>query len=130
MKKTNFYFWSFRPDVNSHKLLLSVKIAAFLLFCGLALPANSLASATSSSDDQQQIRVTGTITDASTGEVMTGVNIQVKGTTIGAISDVKGKYSLTSALDQNAILSFSFIGYTSQEITVAGKTVMNVALVG
>jgi len=81
-----------------------------------------------SKDDPQQVTVKGTVTDASTGQTMTGVNIQVKGTTIGNISDVNGEYSIPSAVDQNAILVFSFIGYISQEIPVAGKTVINVAL--
>ncbi|MFA5818272.1 MAG: SusC/RagA family TonB-linked outer membrane protein [Bacteroidales bacterium] len=79
---------------------------------------------------QQQLKITGTVTDALTGEAMAGVNIQVKGTTIGIISDVNGKYSIPSAVDQNAILIFSFIGYVAQEITVAGNKVIDVKLSG
>lgn len=75
----------------------------------------------------QQITVSGTITDGTTGEPMPGVNIQVKGTTIGAIADINGKFSIPSA-DLNATLIFSFVGYITQEIPVAGKTVVNVAL--
>src|ERR1035437_2881780 len=71
--------------------------------------------AIASATDPQQKNISGTVTDASTGEVLAGVNILVKGTTIGAISDVNGKYSITSALDQNATLVFSFIGYVKQE---------------
>ncbi|MFA5818520.1 MAG: SusC/RagA family TonB-linked outer membrane protein [Bacteroidales bacterium] len=78
----------------------------------------------------QQVKISGTVTDASTREAMAGVNIQVKGTTIGTISDVNGKYSIPSAVDQNAILIFSFIGYVAQEITVAGKIVIDVKLSG
>lgn len=77
---------------------------------------------------QQQISITGAVTDASTDEALPGVNIQIKGTNIGAISDINGKYSLTSVLDKNAILVFSFIGYVRQEVVVAGKTVINIAL--
>ncbi|NMB51462.1 MAG: hypothetical protein GX999_03960, partial [Bacteroidales bacterium] len=43
----------------------------------------------------QQQSVTGTITDVTTGERMAGVNIQVKGTTLGAISDVNGRFSIS-----------------------------------
>lgn len=113
-----------------------MKIVVIALFCGLALPAYSLTAENSSGydlpgsvADQQQKSVSGTITDASTGQAMPGVNIQVKGTSIGAISDGNGKYTL-SATDPNAILIFSFIGYVSQEIPLAGKNVIDVVLNG
>ncbi len=76
----------------------------------------------------QQVKISGTVTDASTGEALPGVNVVVRGTTVGAMTDVNGKYSIPSAVDQNAILVFSFIGYVAQEITVAGKTVIDVIL--
>ena len=57
---------------------------------------------------QQQV-VTGRITDASTGELMPGVNIQVKGTTLGTLSDLDGRYTI-AVPDPNATLIFSFIG--------------------
>ena len=98
MKKTRNYIWLLKPNVNFQKLLLTMKIVTILLFCGLALPAYSLAAEKPSGSntpgtvaDQQQIKVSGTITDASTNQGLPGVNIQVKGTTIGAISDVKRK---------------------------------------
>jgi TonB-linked SusC/RagA family outer membrane protein len=58
---------------------------------------------------------------------MPGVNIQVKGTTVGAISDQNGNFSL-NAPNGNATLVFSFIGYVSQEVALAGKTTVNVAM--
>jgi TonB-linked SusC/RagA family outer membrane protein len=76
---------------------------------------------------QQQI-VTGTVTDSQTGEAMPGVNIQVMGTTIGAITDAAGRYSI-SVTDRNATLVFSFVGYINQEIPLAGRSSLNVALV-
>jgi TonB-dependent SusC/RagA subfamily outer membrane receptor len=93
----------------------------------LTLPAFSLTPGTPSADDQQQIKVSGTITDASTKEAMVGVNIQIKGTTLGAISDVNGKYTL-NITDPNATLVFSFIGYVNQEIQLGGRTSVDVAL--
>ena len=59
---------------------------------------------------------------------MPGVNIQVKGTTMGTISDLTGTYSL-SVLDRDATLIFSFIGYQTQEIPLNRRTTLNVALV-
>ena len=98
-----------------------------LLFCGLVLPANSLTAGNPSGADQQQISVSGTISDAETGTAMPGVNILVKGTSIGAISDGDGKFTLSTA-ERNATLVFSFIGYITQEIPLAGKVIINVAL--
>ena len=96
----------------------------------IILAPEYLTKETDAATIMQQKVVSGTVTDASNGEGMAGVNIQVKGTTIGTISDVKGKYSIPSAVDQNAILVFSFIGYVKQEVAVAGKTVIDVALAG
>jgi TonB-linked SusC/RagA family outer membrane protein len=75
----------------------------------------------------QQQSVTGTITDATTGEGMVGVNIQVKGTTLGAISDINGRYSLP-AVPADATLVFSFVGYNQQEIAIKGRSVIDVSL--
>lgn len=74
-----------------------------------------------------QASVTGTITDASTGEDLAGVSILLKGTTIGAISDAGGKFSINIS-DPNGILVFSFIGYKTQEIPIGGKTKIDVSL--
>jgi TonB-linked SusC/RagA family outer membrane protein len=101
----------------------------------LALPAYSLNTEKPSGNnlpghvaDQQQIKVTGTITDASTGEIMPGVNITVKGTTTGAMADVSGKYTITTT-DPNAALLFSFVGYVTQEIPLNGRTVIDVTMI-
>ena len=74
----------------------------------------------------QQITVTGTISDEN-GNPLPGVNIQVEGTTIGINSDINGKYSISL---QNAygVLIFSFIGYNTQKVPIAGKMEINVKL--
>jgi TonB-linked SusC/RagA family outer membrane protein len=74
-----------------------------------------------------QLAVTGKITDASTGEPMAGVNILLEGTTIGAISNANGEYSLASVPPNGKIL-VSFIGYVTQSISVSGRTVVNVQM--
>ncbi len=75
----------------------------------------------------QQLMVTGKITDHQTGLAMPGVNIIVKGTSIGAISDPNGNFSIT-APSANSVLTFSFIGYVNQEIELNGRNSINVAL--
>ncbi|WP_411029978.1 SusC/RagA family TonB-linked outer membrane protein [Spongiimicrobium sp. 3-5] len=72
-----------------------------------------------------QSTVTGTITDAS-GAPLPGVNILVKGTTNGTQTDFDGNYSIVAA--ENAVLVFSYIGFSTQEIPVNGQSVINAAL--
>jgi len=78
------------------------------------------------SAQQQSIPITGTVTDKN-GEAMPGVNVTVKGTTIGIATDVNGKYSLNIP-NKNAVLVFTFLGYASQEISVGNRTVINVVM--
>lgn len=73
--------------------------------------------------------ISGTVRDGETGQVMPGVNIQVKGTTIGAITDINGQYTLPSITDRNVTLVFSFIGYSTQEVPADGRMVVDVNLV-
>ncbi|MEJ7644949.1 MAG: SusC/RagA family TonB-linked outer membrane protein [Chryseolinea sp.] len=75
---------------------------------------------------QAEITVSGKVTD-NTGEVLPGVNILVKGTANGTTTDTNGDYSL-SVPDGTGTLVFSFIGYTSQEVSVDNRTSINVTL--
>lgn len=76
--------------------------------------------------EMQQATITGKVTDSSTGEPLPGVNIVIKGTTTGTNSNTDGNYLLIA--DRNAILVFSFIGYSSQEVVVGGRSSVDVAL--
>lgn len=75
---------------------------------------------------QAQIKITGTVTDEAK-ETVIGANVTVKGTTIGTITDVNGKYTI-EVPNQKAVLSFSFIGYTTREIPVGKNTVIDVVM--
>ena len=55
------------------------------------------------------------------------MNVLIKGTTNGTVTDIDGNYTL-AVPDNNAILVFSFIGYTSQEVTVGTQSTVNVRL--
>ncbi|MDR1102717.1 MAG: TonB-dependent receptor [Tannerella sp.] len=74
----------------------------------------------------QGISVKGRVTD-DTGEPLVGVSIQVKGTTAGNITDINGDYTLSN-LAADAVLVFSYVGYTPQEAPVAGKTTLDIIL--
>jgi hypothetical protein len=76
----------------------------------------------------QQHNVVGTVTDAATGEAMPGVNILIKGTLVGALSDINGRYTLSVSNPSTAVLVFSFVGYKSIEIPLSNRTTLDVSL--
>ncbi|MEP6844805.1 MAG: TonB-dependent receptor [Panacibacter sp.] len=69
--------------------------------------------------------ITGTVTGENNAP-LSGVSVQVKGTNKGTTTNVQGVFSINA--DANDVLVFSYIGYDAQEIAVAGKTEINVAL--
>jgi len=74
----------------------------------------------------QERTITGVITDES-GGTLPGVNVIIKGTTTGTVSDLDGKFSI-KVPGNEATLSLSFVGYTGQEIQVGNQTIINVTL--
>ena len=80
-----------------------------------------------SKESLQEKPVTGTVTDAATGEPLPGVTVQLKGTTTGVITGLDGSFSL-KVPEAKGTLVFSFIGYTSQEIPIEGKLSISVML--
>ncbi|NMC38750.1 MAG: SusC/RagA family TonB-linked outer membrane protein [Bacteroidales bacterium] len=74
----------------------------------------------------QQLTISGKVTDLK-GEPLTGVNVIIKGTTIGTTTNIEGRYALT-APDRNGILVFTFIGYDTQEVPVSGRSTVDVQL--
>jgi iron complex outermembrane receptor protein len=74
----------------------------------------------------QQVRVSGTVSDAADGQTLPGVNVVVRGTLTGTITGINGEYSLMA--NPGDVLVFTFIGYLPQEVTVADQTVINVAM--
>ncbi|MBM1105119.1 SusC/RagA family TonB-linked outer membrane protein [Aurantibacter crassamenti] len=71
--------------------------------------------------------VTGSVTAAADGMPLPGVTILIKGTTNGTSADFDGNYKI-DVPDENSILVFSYLGFETQEISVAGKTTINVLL--
>lgn len=72
--------------------------------------------------------VTGRVTSAEDNAPLPGVSVLIKGTAIGTTTDADGNYSISAGNDQNVVLSFSFIGFVTQEIPLQGRTVVDVAL--
>jgi Ca-activated chloride channel family protein len=97
------------------KYLSTIKSLLFLFIISLSVAHAQLKT------------ITGKVTDADSGEKLPGVNVLLKGTSIGTVTDLDGRYSLS--FDQpNAILVFTFIGMQKKEVPAGSKTIVDVAL--
>ena len=100
--------------MRKSKQLLTKRLA-FILFTML-MSLNVLA---------QDIKVQGIVKDE-TGEAVIGASVMQKGTTNGAVTDIDGNFSLT--VPSKATLLVSYIGFTTQEIAVDGRTQLEITL--
>ncbi|MBE0650827.1 MAG: SusC/RagA family TonB-linked outer membrane protein [Bacteroidales bacterium] len=91
-------------------------LLAFLFFAGL-----NFAYA-------QTRTINGTVTSADNGQPLPGVTVQVKGTTLGTITDLNGKYSINVDLKQGNTLVYSFVGMGTQEIVIGKSSTINVVM--
>lgn len=104
----------YRKKTQWGRYLLSLMLSLLLVSNGLATPF------------VQDVRVTGRVTSASDGQGIPGVNVVVKGTQTGTITDVDGRYSVSAPA--SAVLVFSSIGFEIQEITIGGRSVIDVTM--
>lgn len=74
-----------------------------------------------------QVTVQGKVTAQVSGETLPGVNVLLKGSTIGTVTDLEGQYNLDVA-DEEGILVFSFIGFSLQEQPINGRTLIDVEM--
>lgn len=74
----------------------------------------------------QDVTVSGRVTSSDDGSALPGVSIQIKGTTRGANTDADGNFRINAS--PNSRLVFSFVGYTSQEVTVGNQTNFTIRL--
>lgn len=93
------------------------KLLMLILFC-LSISIH-LATA-------QQMQVSGVVTDENQLG-LPGANIVIKGTTVGTVTDIDGKFSI-QVPSPNSILVISYLGYLSQEVTVGGKSDFQIQL--
>jgi TonB-linked SusC/RagA family outer membrane protein len=93
------------------------KILLFAIFLGAA----NLAIA-------QSRAVSGTVTASEDGSPLPGVNVVLKGTSVGTVTDSDGKFALTLPNGEDGPLVFSFIGLQTQEVSTAGKSQIDVKL--
>ena len=75
----------------------------------------------------QTTRVEGQVTSLESGEAIPGVNVLLKGTTVGTVTNIEGNYSL-NITGENPVLQFSSIGFVTEEELVNGRTTINLTL--
>ena len=75
----------------------------------------------------QSRTITGTVSNADDGSALPGVSVVVKGTSLGTVTQVNGSYSINVPADAETLI-FSFIGMRSREISIAGRTNIDVLL--
>ena len=74
----------------------------------------------------QTVQVSGTVTSADDGQPLPGVSVVVKGTILGTVTNVDGKYSFS--VPASSTLQFSFVGMAMQEIEVGSRQIIDVAM--
>lgn len=103
---------------NCRKSWRGILQFAFIAFFMLSLNLGSLA---------QTLKISGKVTDASTGESVVGVSVYVKGTQNGAITDISGLYTL-GGVSKGQVLVLSYIGMKTTEVTIDNRTTYDIAL--
>jgi TonB-linked SusC/RagA family outer membrane protein len=108
----NLNFYKLWPGRRHWFILLTVTLLVSHVFAG-----------TLSAD----VTVTGKVTSADDGSPLPGVNVYLKGTQTGTITDGEGNYTLAVS-DENGTLVFSYIGFTTQEVLIGGRTSIDINL--
>ena len=116
--------------VSIRRPLLFVGVGLLLLFCGTGMPDASASTAKEqisavSQSRQDGFTLQGNVKDIN-GEPLIGVNVKIKGTDSGAITDIDGKFSLK--VNTGDILELSYLGFATQEIKVTGNALLDVVM--
>ena len=126
-KKLSLFFISFMSDRPCRLIRLPILVG---LMVAISLSSYGALSFDEGNDPSalmlQEIVVSGVVTDES-NLALPGVNVLVKGTLKGVITNVKGEFNITVPKAE-AVLVFSFIGYATQEIVIGNQTTIKVTL--
>lgn len=104
--------------INSAKVLKRTLILILLVINALISTSTDLTA--------QQINVSGRVTGMD-GDPIIGATVLVKGTTVGVITDINGRYQLSN-ISSDATLVFSFVGMSTIEVVVGGRTIVDVVM--
>ena len=111
---------------RSRSTKVGLVMGLILVFMAVSLVQVNAANALSVAKTQQS-QIKGKVVSTTDGLGMPGVNVTVKGTTIGVTTDAEGNYTISAPAD--AVLIFSFVGYEKQEVAVAGRKEIAISLV-
>jgi TonB-linked SusC/RagA family outer membrane protein len=128
-----------KPKIIQHKLKFLSKPTLLALILGYGVvgdmyAANSnmytnISSSVAGLENlQQNIKITGKVVSAEDKMGLPGVNVAVKGSTQGTMTDIDGNFTI-NVPSNNSVLVFSYLGFQNQEISVAGKSTLNVVMV-
>lgn len=107
--------------------MLSLAVHAEGISPATAAPEANAVEMNAPNEMQQAKIVQGTVLEEGTNEPLIGVNVVVKGTTIGTTTDIEGKYSI-KVPSENSVLVFSFIGQKTEERPVKGMSTVNIVM--
>lgn len=93
---------------------MKYNLLLIVLFCLVTVTVNA-----------QEIRVSGKVSEDG-GEGLPGVNVLIKGTSQGTVTDIEGNYTI--GVDAGAILIFSFVGYITEEVSVGSRSNINLSM--
>lgn len=94
--------------------------------CKVPVLALLLAICTCYTAFAQNKQITGKVTSADDGSSLPGVSVRLKGTNLGSVTDVNGVFKISAA--NGSVITFSYIGYDSKDVTVGAATTYNVSL--
>jgi TonB-linked SusC/RagA family outer membrane protein len=122
--KKNYYFLTKEFTTMKSWFLKTHRILNLVLFCSIMVSFVRPANAYLNADRAISGKITG-----QHNEPLAGVNISLKGTSIGTTSDAVGNYKITIPEKQlKGTLLYSFVGYTSKEVVIGNQTSINVSL--
>lgn len=107
-----------RKRSQEFRVSFQLKPIAVLLMLSMILTSSTLFS--------QERRITGRVVAGDNNIPLAGVSVQVRGTSIGTTTDVNGAYSINAS--NGATLTFGYVGYVQQEVTVGESNSINVTL--
>ncbi len=134
MKNTSFSCHKPKPGNAATKHLLALELLGLFLCIGISnLSANNTrhshnGNSETTRENLQEILVKGRVTDAENQEPLPGVNVIVKGTATGTVTNLNGEYQI-AVPGADAVLVFQYVGYLAEEIAVGEQTTVDIQLV-
>jgi TonB-dependent starch-binding outer membrane protein SusC len=116
---------SYRNPLRRVRLLMLMTLSITCLTVQAHTVSKLTASTTTVSFADKTVK--GKVTDTANGQGLPGVNVVIKGTSVGTTTDEGGAYSI-SVPDNSSVLVFSFVGYLSQEVPVGTRTTIDLSL--